>query len=925
MGKNARLEIRWNNALANLFVDKEKKLVLHPKTKIKISYNRMLCPNLIKSNFQQHFTYPNNEIVTFSDSQWSLIDKYNGFSVACSIYTTPCNVKRLDSSSVPTVVFTYTIPNDHSYGILSPRLFINAMDQLIKEHSRFPLLHDSYNCTLNELRHTTQFICYITNLDLYTEYVIVAQNDVLNLKKIVRTKPCKFFTPAGTPDPPHNLRAYPKNLGQIELLWRYPLQDNGPISFFRVNLRKTDSNDRSCSLIPCVSDIFSARLPPDLIEPKVRQQELTSSPDTCLMASKMCLDGEKLSSLPVSSFLKSKLDPYSEKDETEQLSMQDKNHIVEVPEWVRGQEMLIENHLSSIGLFGRYRHAIGPKSGYQMWTKEDIVNVDLSQNKTVYRKQVYEIEFSDLGDFEEYYFEVSACHSEDLNLAISHVQCSDAEKILVRTAPNNDNDLVVPSSINVFQANSDLVMFWQPPSNPNGFITSYTIKYRRLSNQEVMIKFHFFKNFYRFFYKHFVGIDQSEKIWSSVCLQPTDSCGQAKLVDHESVEGRPILLADFASNFIAANESYLESHINGSLFSIGIYEIALIAKSMSYNSSSPSTSFLVQISGSGDSMPDLRLRSISEEHLYILIAVVVVLVAFLVTQVILLERRLRRHNQRRRGIYSGNPEYWENLLKTGLDDDWEIDTEMVQYNTNDLLGQGSFGLVYRGKLRKLCPAAAKASASTSTHSSNNESDKSTCSIDVAIKTLQPTATHNEMRDFLHEASHLKQFNAPHIVRLLGICTKPIMQSKQPIVVLELMDRGDLATLLRNLMANDAVQRQGCIESVLIINWAAQIADAMLYLGELGFVHRDLAARNCLVSSAALSVKLGDFGLTRDINENQYYRKQGQARMPIRWMAPETLQNAFFTVQSDVWSYGVTLWEITNFAALPYSGMSHQQV
>ncbi|KAF6773426.1 hypothetical protein AHF37_08410, partial [Paragonimus kellicotti] len=90
------------------------------------------------------------------------------------------------------------------------------------------------------------------------------------------------------------------------------------------------------------------------------------------------------------------------------------------------------------------------------------------------------------------------------------------------------------------------------------------------------------------------------------------------------------------------------------------------------------------------------------------------------------------------------------------------------------------------------------------------------------------------------------------------------------------------------------------------------------------VHRDLAARNCLVDSS-LTVKIADFGLARFLDGSEYYRKHGQARLPIRWMSPEALSSAYFTLKSDVWSYGVVLWEIVTYAALPYSGLSHEQV
>lgn len=168
---------------------------------------------------------------------------------------------------------------------------------------------------------------------------------------------------------------------------------------------------------------------------------------------------------------------------------------------------------------------------------------------------------------------------------------------------------------------------------------------------------------------------------------------------------------------------------------------------------------------------------------------------------------------------------------------------------------------------------------------------------------------------------MKAFDTAHVVRLLGV----VSQGQPTLVIMELMANGDLKSYLRSHRP-DAESYSGRQPPTLkrILQMAIEIADGMAYLAAKKFVHRDLAARNCMVAED-LTVKIGDFGMTRDIYETDYYRKGTKGLLPVRWMAPESLKDGVFTSNSDVWSYGVVLWEMATLASQPYQGLSNDQV
>ncbi|XP_041368267.1 putative molluscan insulin-related peptide(s) receptor [Gigantopelta aegis] len=246
---------------------------------------------------------------------------------------------------------------------------------------------------------------------------------------------------------------------------------------------------------------------------------------------------------------------------------------------------------------------------------------------------------------------------------------------------------------------------------------------------------------------------------------------------------------------------------------------------------------------------------------------------------------------------STNPGYMPSL-DVYIPDEWEFDRDKIKLIRE--LGQGSFGMVYEGIAKDLDGKG---------------------EIRVAVKTVNNDAGFHERTNFLKEAGIMKQFSCHHVVKLLGVVSK----GQPALVIMELMIKGDLKNYLRQHRP-DEEDNNGQQPPTLQEIWqmSGEIADGMAYLSDKKFVHRDLAARNCMVSEN-LVVKIGDFGMTRDIYETDYYRKGGKGLLPVRWMAPESLKDGMFTTMSDVWSYGVVLWEMSTLAAQPYQGLSNEEV
>ena len=156
----------------------------------------------------------------------------------------------------------------------------------------------------------------------------------------------------------------------------------------------------------------------------------------------------------------------------------------------------------------------------------------------------------------------------------------------------------------------------------------------------------------------------------------------------------------------------------------------------------------------------------------------------------------------------------------------------------------------------------------------------------AVKTVNEKSSYRQKIEFLQEASVMKDYNTEHVIKLIGV----VSEGQPALVLMELMENGDLKNYLRNLRPDSENNRRSLPAPTLadVLQMALDIADGMSYLSVKKIVHRDLAARNCMVSSSVV-VKVGDFGMARDIYETEYYRKQGRGLLPVRWMAPESIK------------------------------------
>ncbi|XP_042685384.1 muscle, skeletal receptor tyrosine-protein kinase isoform X7 [Centrocercus urophasianus] len=242
----------------------------------------------------------------------------------------------------------------------------------------------------------------------------------------------------------------------------------------------------------------------------------------------------------------------------------------------------------------------------------------------------------------------------------------------------------------------------------------------------------------------------------------------------------------------------------------------------------------------------------------------------------------------------------------------------LEYPRNNIeyvrdIGEGAFGRVFQARAPGLLPYESFTM--------------------VAVKMLKEEASADMQADFQREAALMAEFDNPNIVKLLGVCAV----GKPMCLLFEYMAYGDLNEYLRNRsprnfcsLVQGSLEARACLRSPLALCCtsqlciAKQVAAGMAYLSERKFVHRDLATRNCLVGENMV-VKIADFGLSRNMYSADYYKANENDAIPIRWMPPESIFYNRYTTESDVWAYGVVLWEIFSYGMQPYYGMAHEEV
>uniref|UniRef100_G3TJK5 Tyrosine-protein kinase receptor TYRO3 n=1 Tax=Loxodonta africana TaxID=9785 RepID=G3TJK5_LOXAF len=225
-----------------------------------------------------------------------------------------------------------------------------------------------------------------------------------------------------------------------------------------------------------------------------------------------------------------------------------------------------------------------------------------------------------------------------------------------------------------------------------------------------------------------------------------------------------------------------------------------------------------------------------------------------------------------------------------------------QFTLGRMLGKGEFGSVREAQLKQEDGSFVK----------------------VAVKMLKADIiASSDIEEFLREAACMKEFDHPHVAKLVGVSLRSRAKGRLPIpmVILPFMKHGDLHAFL---LASRIGENPFNLPLQTLIRFMVDIACGMEYLSSRNFIHRDLAARNCMLAED-MTVCVADFGLSRKIYSGDYYRQGCASKLPVKWLALESLADNLYTVHSDVWAFGVTMWEIMTRGQTPYAGIENAEI
>ncbi|XP_014256336.1 insulin-like receptor [Cimex lectularius] len=635
----------------------------------------------------------------------------------------------------------------------------------------------------------------LTRLKAYTQYAFYVKTYTIATERSGAQSPILYFRTAPyIPSEPRSLTAYSNSSFEIVINWLPPSKPNGNVTYYIVTGQWEKGEEEHLEQRNfCLEPYDNKRTSHSIAKPE-QHPETTDKPDS---SNKNCACANK------------------------------------VPDnKIREKEIHFEDHLQNTIYIKRTdsvrnKRDVSDRTTGKFILMENVMGEGFQESFTRIVRGGTSLVVKNLRHFAHYNIAVNACREleEDENKNNTGT-CSSSAFVTAKTLPLANADNIDDQFLQWEISNKSLgfvLLRWNEPPRPNGFIVAYQIEYRRTD----------IENF-----------------------KPNIECITRK-------------------QFRDANNSYM-------LKNLGPGNYSLRVRATSYG-------------GEGNFTPVKYFYIEEESQISVVYISLMFSTALIITALVCVIYFRRQYTQvpNRKLIASVNPEYVPTVYEP---DDWEVPRTRVDLIKE--IGQGSFGMVWEGILKNV---------------------DGTQELPCAVKTVNDQAADRDRIEFLNEASVMKAFNTHHVVKLLGV----VSQGQPTLVIMELMCRGDLKSYLRSHRPDlPDNPKQPCLKRIL--RMAAEIADGMAYLSAKKFVHRDLAARNCMVAED-LTVKIGDFGMTRDIYETEYYRKGSKGLLPVRWMAPESLKDGVFTSHSDAWSYGVVLYEMATLASQPYQGLSNDQV